>query len=51
MKATCWMGKRNVEVRDVPEPEILNQTDAIVRITSTAICGSISISTMGWSSR
>jgi threonine dehydrogenase-like Zn-dependent dehydrogenase len=40
MKATCWMGKRNVEVRDVPEPEILNQTDAIVRITSTAICGS-----------
>ncbi len=40
MKATCWMGKRNVEVRDVPEPKILNQTDAIVRITSTAICGS-----------
>jgi threonine dehydrogenase-like Zn-dependent dehydrogenase len=40
MKATCWMGKRKVEVRDVPEPEILNQTDAIVRITSTAICGS-----------
>jgi threonine dehydrogenase-like Zn-dependent dehydrogenase len=40
MKATCWMGKRKVEVVDVPEPKILNQRDAIVRITSTAICGS-----------
>jgi len=40
MKATCWMGKQNVEVREVPEPQILNQSDAIVRITSTAICGS-----------
>ena len=40
MKATCWMGKQSVEVRDVPDPKILNQRDAIVRITSTAICGS-----------
>jgi threonine dehydrogenase-like Zn-dependent dehydrogenase len=40
MKATCWMGSGNVEVRDVPDPRILNQRDAIVRITSTAICGS-----------
>jgi len=40
MKATCWMGKRSVEVLDVPDPQILNQTDAIVRISSTAICGS-----------
>src|SRR5215217_5914488 len=40
MKATCWMGKKKVEVRDVPDPQILNQRDAIVRITSTAICGS-----------
>ncbi len=40
MKATCWMGIHRVEVRDVPEPEILNDGDAIVRITSTAICGS-----------
>ena len=40
MKATCWMGKKSVEVRDVPDPQILNQRDAIVRITSTAICGS-----------
>ena len=34
------MGKKSVEVVDVPEPQILNQRDAIVRITSTAICGS-----------
>jgi threonine dehydrogenase-like Zn-dependent dehydrogenase len=40
MKATCWMGTGSVEVRDVPDPQILNQRDAIVRITSTAICGS-----------
>src|SRR5918912_3442135 len=40
MKATCWMGKKNVEVVDVPDPKILNQRDAIVKITSTAICGS-----------
>src|SRR5436305_292209 len=40
MKATCWMGRQKVEVRDVPDPKILNQQDAIVRITSTAICGS-----------
>jgi threonine dehydrogenase-like Zn-dependent dehydrogenase len=40
MKATCWMGKQKVEVRDVPDPKILNQQDAIVKISSTAICGS-----------
>lgn len=40
MKANCWMGSRKVEVRNVPDPTILNQRDAIVRITSTAICGS-----------
>jgi threonine dehydrogenase-like Zn-dependent dehydrogenase len=40
MKANCWMGTRNVQVRDVPEPHILNAQDAIVRVTSTAICGS-----------
>ncbi len=40
MKATCWMDKQSVEVIDVPDPEILNERDAIVRITSTAICGS-----------
>jgi len=40
MRANCWMGKKSVDVRDVPDPKILNQQDAIVRITSTAICGS-----------
>ena len=40
MKAACWMGKQSVEVQDVPDPQILNRRDAIVRVTSTAICGS-----------
>src|SRR3954468_8358207 len=40
MKANCWMGKKKVSVEDVPDPKILNSHDAIVRITSTAICGS-----------
>ena len=40
MKANCWMGKGKVQVAEVPDPKILNARDAIVRITSTAICGS-----------
>jgi threonine dehydrogenase-like Zn-dependent dehydrogenase len=40
MKANCWMGRNSVEVEEVPDPQILNERDAIVRITSTAICGS-----------
>jgi len=40
MKANCWHGTGRVRVEDVPDPEILNPRDAIVRITSTAICGS-----------
>ena len=40
MRANCWEGKQTVRVEDVPEPKILNDRDAIVRITSTAICGS-----------
>jgi threonine dehydrogenase-like Zn-dependent dehydrogenase len=40
VKANCWMGKRKLEIRDVPEPKILNQGDAIVQVSSTAICGS-----------
>jgi threonine dehydrogenase-like Zn-dependent dehydrogenase len=40
MKAACWHGRRNVQVEDVPDPKILNPRDAIIRITSTAICGS-----------
>jgi threonine dehydrogenase-like Zn-dependent dehydrogenase len=40
MRANCWMGKGKVSVEDVPDPKILSPDDAIVRITSTAICGS-----------
>ncbi|RIL06128.1 MAG: glutathione-dependent formaldehyde dehydrogenase [Proteobacteria bacterium] len=40
MKAVCWYGKHEVRVEDVPDPEIVNPRDAIVRVTSTAICGS-----------
>jgi len=40
MRATCWHGKRDMRVDHVPDPKILNQRDCIVRITSTAICGS-----------
>jgi len=40
MKASLWMKPNKVEVHDVPDPSILSERDAIVRITSTAICGS-----------
>lgn len=40
MKALCWYGKGDVRVQDVPDPKIINPHDAIVKVTSTAICGS-----------
>lgn len=40
MKAVCWMGKTSIEVQEVDDPRILNPRDCIVKITSTAICGS-----------
>jgi threonine dehydrogenase-like Zn-dependent dehydrogenase len=40
MKATVYSGRSSVEVVEVPDPQILNGRDAIVRITSSAICGS-----------
>ena len=40
MKAVTWQGKRDVRVEEVPDPVIQDPTDAIVRITTTAICGS-----------
>lgn len=40
MKAVTWQGRRKVSVDEVPDPRIQEPTDAIVRITSTAICGS-----------
>jgi threonine dehydrogenase-like Zn-dependent dehydrogenase len=40
MKALTWHGRRDVRVDEVPDPTIEQPTDAIVRVTSTAICGS-----------
>lgn len=40
MKAICWHGVGDVRVDTVPDPEILNPRDAILRVTRTAICGS-----------
>jgi threonine dehydrogenase-like Zn-dependent dehydrogenase len=40
MRATVWSGRNTVQVENVPDPQILNRGDAIVKITSTAICGS-----------
>jgi threonine dehydrogenase-like Zn-dependent dehydrogenase len=40
MKAVAWHGKRDVRVDTVPDPSIEEPTDAIIKVTSTAICGS-----------
>lgn len=40
MKAVCWMGKSSVETLTVPDPQLLNPRDAIIKVTRTAICGS-----------
>jgi threonine dehydrogenase-like Zn-dependent dehydrogenase len=40
MKAVCWYGIHKVRVENVPDPKILNPDDVIVKITTTAICGS-----------
>ena len=40
MRATCWNGKHDVRVETVPDPRIIDDSDVIVRVTSTAICGS-----------
>ena len=40
MKALTWCGTNKVKVEDVPDPKILNRRDAIIRVTSTCICGS-----------
>lgn len=44
MKAACWEGKRDIRVENVPDPQLLNSRDAIVRITSTAIMAGSSTS-------
>jgi hypothetical protein len=40
MKALTWQGRRDVRVEEVPDPRIQDPTDAIIRVTTTAICGS-----------
>jgi threonine dehydrogenase-like Zn-dependent dehydrogenase len=40
MKAVCWFGPKDIRVEEVPDPHLINPHDAVVRITSTAICGS-----------
>lgn len=40
MKALCWNGTGDVRVEDVPVPKIINPRDAIIKVTTTAICGS-----------
>ena len=40
MKAVCWYSRKDVRVENVPDPSILDPRDAIIKITSTAICGS-----------
>jgi len=40
MKAVCWMGPEKMSVENVPDPKILNPRDAIIKITTTCICGS-----------
>ena len=40
MRATRWLGKKDVRVEQVPDPSILDPGDAIVKVSSTAICGS-----------
>ncbi len=40
MKAVCWMGTSNVQTLTVPDPQIVNPHDVIIKVTRTAICGS-----------
>jgi threonine dehydrogenase-like Zn-dependent dehydrogenase len=40
MRALCWNGPQDIRVEEVPDPRILNPRDAILRVTSTTICGS-----------
>jgi threonine dehydrogenase-like Zn-dependent dehydrogenase len=40
MKALAWHGKRDVRVDNVPDPTIQEPTDAVIRVTTTAVCGS-----------
>ncbi|WP_030716689.1 zinc-dependent alcohol dehydrogenase [Streptomyces sp. NRRL F-2580] len=40
MKAVTWQGRRNVKVETVPDPQIVDPTDAVIKVTTTGLCGS-----------
>lgn len=40
MRAVTWQGKRDIRVQDVADPRVLEPTDAVIRVTSSGICGS-----------
>ena len=40
MKALTWQSAKDVRVVDVPDPTVLEPTDAVIRVTAAAICGS-----------
>ena len=40
MRALCWHGKSDVRVDTVPDPQIEDARDVVIKVTSTAICGS-----------
>ncbi len=40
MRANCWNGITDLRIEEVPDPRILNPRDVVIRISSTAICGS-----------
>lgn len=40
MKALCWHGTKDVRIDQVPDPKIINDKDAIIKVTTSAICGS-----------
>lgn len=40
MKAVTWQGRRKIEVATVPDPQIVEPTDAVIKVTTTGLCGS-----------
>ncbi|KAF6234312.1 GroES-like protein [Scenedesmus sp. NREL 46B-D3] len=40
MQAVSWMGKKNMQLKEVPRPMVTDPTDVLLRVTNTAICGS-----------
>ncbi len=40
MRAVTWQGPKHMSVEEVPDPSITEPTDAIIRVTTTGLCGS-----------